>query len=634
MLSYETTIPFKAIKQNINKSDSPIKEVIANALDANADEIYINIYKRHIKTEIGIETEIKYIEVIDNGTGIDINKFEEVFCKYRVSNKKEDKTKYGKRGVGRFVYLKLTNFECSNIEILTKWENKIYKITYSCEENRPINFTLNDCSNTETFDFSTKVLFKNVFIENLNTIEEIENYIIDEIIVYFADVLTNKKIYVNNKQINIKDYLIEKKEDNLTIEDVEFNVLYYFWNNKVKLSADRQKHIQFLDENNQLKGIKPSGKDKILFFSKKYPHTIIVKSKFFNEFENLEEIFVEGDEILNKLLRQIKAKLEEYIIEIYKENITEVTEEYVRYLKNNIANELEYNVYSTLMFPIANKLVQQRRLKEDIKQLIANLIKVLINENPAIFIQNLNLILGYSTEYQYLLHYVEENYGVLKALTEKDKLITKLDFLKRFEEMVYGENSHKIKERTQLHLIVEKNLWIIDERFESFTIENIFSDVSIKTIIKKHFPEILLHNELDNLKIKNINKIPDIVIPLKEENNLFIIELKKPGVKVDDKIIYDVKNKYIDTLDEISRIANRTYKLHAYVISDDKDKRTAPTGNLESMGFYIEPVTWFELINETRERYKRKIGEIELQLKNSKWANLQDFIDSFSKRIK
>ena len=625
MSVFETKITYKAVKNLINKIESPIKEVVANALDANAKNIHIKVYKQEIKENI-MSFEANVIEVLDDGDGIDINDFENIFCSYRDSNKSEDKTKYGKKGKGRYIYLKLTNFSCQNIEIYTKDRKDLYKISYQCEKHHePIKFIINKVNSKDSEDFSTKVVFKNIYIEDINDIEEIKNFIKDEIVVYFADVLSNKNIFVNGTKLNIDDFLIDKKEEEIKIDNLSFFVKYYFWNDRVKLMGDRQKHIQFFDLNDHLKGIKPSGKDKLSFYSKRFPHTVVVKSNFFNDYEDLEELF--DDAILKELTNKIKINLENMIIKIYKSKIDEVTDEYISFLKSDVKNQLEKNVYSTLLFPFANKLINNR-LKDDIKRLITNLIKVLINEDPAVFIQNLNTILGESPENNEIIRYVEENYGVLKTIIERDKLISRLDFLNHFENMVYGEKRKNIKERTQLHLVVEKNLWIFGEEFEKYNIGNIFSDVSIKTIIEKEDDvKVYLSPELKN--IKNINKIPDIVIPLKDKNTIIIIELKKPGVKINDNIIIQIKNKYIKTLKEIDKIFNQNFNLKAIAISDDKTELVSSVGSIDENGYIIKPATWQEVITNTKQRYEKNIGIYAKELKNSKWQSLKEFIEAF-----
>ena len=258
------------------------------------------------------------------------------------------------------------------------------------------------------------------------------------------------------------------------------------------------------------------------------------------------------------------------------------------------------------------------------------MIKVLINEEPSIFIKNLNLILGYNKKHQELIHYVESNYGVLKALIEKDNLLTRLDILKNFEKMVYGKEKKHIKERTQLHLVVENNLWIFGEKFEHFNMGNFYSDIKIKKIIEKHF-KAKIYDDSSLQQIKNINKIPDIVIPLREENTLYIIEHKKPSVKINDKIIFEVKNKYIKTLQDIMRHTSIQYKLYGIAISDDKTADVTSLGNIDEYGYVIKPKTWQEIIQNTKKIYEKRILILQNELKKSKWKDLQDFITYFSK---
>ncbi|WP_317653082.1 hypothetical protein [Campylobacter jejuni] len=40
--------------------------------------------------------------------------------------------------------------------------------------------------------------------------------------------------------------MISKTSENIKLEEQEFNVDYYIWNEKIRLIGDRQKHMLFL----------------------------------------------------------------------------------------------------------------------------------------------------------------------------------------------------------------------------------------------------------------------------------------------------------------------------------------------------------------------------------------------------
>jgi len=646
MSIHETKVTFKTIRNDINNSDSAIREAVANAIDAKSKNIYLYVYKETDKGSLGSMFEYFCLDIADDGDGIPIKQedFEEVFCQYKVSTKKE-KTNYGRKGKGRYTYLTLSKSP-DNVAIYTTKSNKLYRIYFVCKENE--NIKIYNEEFTTQIDtkikqkYNTLIQFKDLSRDKFNIEEEIiESYIDDtknEIISFFADRIASKsiKIYINDELLKIDDYLekpiiikeVKIDEDNL---ELDFQIDYYIWNDKIKLKSDRQKHILFFDENNSLKGIAPSGKNKLAFASFKQNHSIIVKSKYFNEMNFIDDsddyTNILTDKIIKRLRKEITLALEYILLDIYKENIDKVSDEYIKFLKLS-QDEITKKAYHAIMLPFIDKF-GNKNIADDIKSIIANLIDTLIKEAPDSYITNIDNILKLSSKDSEKIRYVEENYGIIKAISEKEKYIKRIDFLNTFDNLVNGKSRAKVKERTMLHHVVDKNLWLIDEVFEDVKYSQIASDIALKTILEDERFYQFNSDELEKIISENdIKKVPDIFIPIEKNNIIYVIELKKPKVKISQKIIGEVMDKYVRTLREINNkysLENKK-KIHAIAISDAKNGTVFSMGNLDAEGIYIEPKTWSEVIQKTRERYNLKIIDLDNKLKNSKWKNLEDFV--------
>lgn len=633
MATYDTKVTLKTITSDINKSDSPIREAVANAIDANSKNIYIKLYEEQDKGSIGGNI-FKYfsLDIADDGDGIPIEdrKFEEAFCQYKVSPKK-DKTNYGRKGKGRYTYLVATNSP-ENVAIFTKSGEQWYKIKFNANEN--IQITKTEIENTPETpinkNFITLVQFKNIDVNKFlsvaeSNLENLLNEIKSEIISFFADRIASEsiKIFINDEFIKINDYLeIPKKTEifNVNIEDldIDFEVDFYIWNEEIKLKSDRQKHILFLDDINNLKGIVPSGKHKLSIASRKQNHTIIVKSKYFDNIDyivNNDDIHhnIFSDKIIEILRKKIALKLEEILFSIYKDHLDEVSEEYIRFLK--ISNdEISNQAYHALLYPIVEKL-SKRRIHDDIKYVIAHLVDSLIKVSPDSYITNIQTILRMSPEDSFKIEYIEKNYGVIKSIAEKQKYIERIDILNRFDEMVNGKNRAKVKERTMLHHVIDKNLWIIDEKFEDISFSDIASDVSLKSILENDKFYSFDNEELDGLvKEYNLKKIPDIFISIEKEKIIYIVELKKPKVKIKQSIINEIMDKYTNVFEKINeRLSeNDRKKIFAIAISDDKTNNVYTVGDIDKNGVQIEPRTWKEVIDNTRKRYSRLLAKLKI----------------------
>lgn len=175
----------------------------------------------------------------------------------------------------------------------------------------------------------------------------------------------------------------------------------------------------------------------------------------------------------------------------------------------------------------------------------------------------------------------DEKVKMFKELLEKSELAevirftselaTKQTFLDFLNEIIYGDIGKHLKERKQLHKIIEKNLWIFGEEYTSTPI--LFSDTRLKNNLDelrdKYFKfqkseEDENFNDITDQKILDItdlffyNEKPII----NNRREIMIVELKAPIVKISQKELDQVdRYKYdIEYLDKFSKLQNR-YKI-------------------------------------------------------------------------
>jgi hypothetical protein len=650
MAIHNTKVTFKTIKSDIYKSDSAIREAVANAIDAESKNVYLSVYEEQIKGSLDSVFKYFCLDIADDGNGIPMeeDEFEKVFCQYKVSTKNE-KTNYGRRGKGRYTYLTATR-DPSNVIIFTKNKTKWYQVKFEANETDNIQITNvkidSKPSTNIKKNFTTLVQLKDLDINKFEldevNIEQLIQEIKAEIISFFADRIASKsiKIYVNNELLKIDSFLERKvftKTFKIPMEELEasFSVDFYIWNESIKLKADRQKHILFLDSHNTLKGIAPSGKNKLSIANQKQNHTIIVKSKYLNDldFMDSEDKYnsLLTDKTIEKLRKHIAIELEYVLFDIYKKHLDKVADDYLSYLTIE-KDQITTQVYHTIMYPFIEKF-GNKKIPSEIKGVIAKLIDTLLKESPDSYLSNIKTILNLSEEESKKIFYIEENYGIIKAIADKEKYIARIDILNNFDEMVNGKKRRKVKERTMLHHVIDKNLWIIDEEFEDITYGDIASDVSLKTILENpDFYQFDSDELIELTKDYNLKKVPDIYIPIHKNNIIYIIELKKPTVKIKQSIVGEIMSKYTDTLQEINQKLpeSERKRLYAIAISDAKTGTVYTVGDLEKDGVRIEPMTWKEVIDKTRERYRQKIKDLDHKIKSSHWMSMEDFIQEWN----
>ncbi|AFI06579.1 hypothetical protein [Helicobacter cetorum] len=83
--------------------------------------------------------------------------------------------------------------------------------------------------------------------------------------------------------------------------------------------------------------------------------------------------------------------------------------------------------------------------------------------------------------------------------------------------------------------------------------------------------------------------MPDIFISFERENLIYVIELKRPSVKINRQIMDEVEDKYVRALTEINgRLEkDKQKKISALVISSEKTQDVVSRGDLGEYGLRL-----------------------------------------------
>ncbi|MCR8686897.1 hypothetical protein [Campylobacter sp. 1569] len=217
--------------------------------------------------------------------------------------------------------------------------------------------------------------------------------------------------------------------------------------------------------------------------------------------------------------------------------------------------------YQILSLPLT---IKQYNINRKNASYFSNSLIGLISDNSYNTLENLDLVFNLEKEEHEVFNYIRENVDFLNLIKKYYTYISRLDFLQHFENLVFNEGKTETKERTELHKIVENNLWLFDEEYLNI---DFFSDQSLKGI----FTEIKLPINTDDEK--ELNKISDIFIPRTKDNELILIELKSPKTKITLSTLHDVFNKYIiKILNSLSKQKSNIKYIRAICISSEKQE--------------------------------------------------------------
>lgn len=206
----------------------------------------------------------------------------------------------------------------------------------------------------------------------------------------------------------------------------------------------------------------------------------------------------------------------------------------------------------------------------------------------------------------------------LTALIATSKEIAdRLEFLKGLEELVLGDLSKHVKERSQLHRILAGQTWVFGEEYALVADDN-----SLTTVLKKHLA-YLDRDELaedvseEVLDAEGSRAIVDLMLArsLSQQRNRrehLVVELKAPKVKVGDEQAQQIK-KYADAVAADPRFNTNDVSWDFIIVAGevtgitDRERRATntPYGQItDADGIRIWVLTWADVLDAAAHRLK------------------------------
>lgn len=616
-------------------------ELINNSLQANAKHIDLEIdYANNISS-----SPIKKICLKDDGHGVAIKDFEQKIFEVGTTSKKDGE------GVGRFSALQLG----SNVTIETvAWDDSLKKfgkvtLPINSEEFKNRNLTTID------FDVTEEILDKKIAPYYLVRIDNLyhgrqgkiakKNQISKELLsenIRFAlfekypyEIFNNEVTFsVNNHPLTKEEFIIEEpvfqKKNYIDIKGDEQEIEFLFFNVNLKINKVKL----FLQVENS--GIK-SVAHEFTYSSDLYSPDlgtwfIYIQSDMFNSdlFKNID--FDElGHEEINKLKNFLKDVINDFFSKRNKrfENFTAQLKAEESYpYKNSVAiSETEEILFNKVAFLVEGEFNLIKK-ESKLKSLIYPLIDAAIKDGN---IQGI---------FDKILKLDKESLGKFHELLEKTELenvihfanhvAKKTEFLNFLHQIVYGEISNHIKERSQLHKIVENELWLFGEGYNN--VPHLWSDRRIGNIFNEIRSQYLVYepteqdDNLIHLEDDGLNDITDLFFTNEKilddgKKEYMIVELKAPKCAISQKELNQI-DRYSFTIENKSSLPETDVKYKLILISSklaDFAKSKMASKNYPKPFLYdkkegkdieVYVMTWSEII----EMNKRKLAYLSQQL--------------------
>lgn len=637
-LKKEVVITEEAIKKLFKvPAIISLSESIWNAIDAKAKNIYIDF----IKDQLGAIQEIK---ITDDGEGIPFDKFEEYFLQYQKSWKREAEGDFhGKNGEGRFKLLAISK----NIEWKTifKTDNEKKEFSIKINKNNPKHFEHSNPVITEE-KFGTQVVLTKLEdkAKELNS-----NATFYDLIAIFALQLKKRndlKIFLDGSELTPDTFILDESSGVLEfkIENDSFNINYTFiaWTKEFKFNDN--KHTYFFDDKDTYITEKPSG-----IQGNFVKHSVFLKSSYFKTFDGLEEL----QNKVGKIRNLYKKELFDFLLQIRQKQTKQIyndftTKTYYPFQSKDGYQSLEEKALREIYDLCAFKLLEEDQKllsarEHSIKLLFKLLKKVVEKEENVgkIISEVLELDETTSSKFVNLL----DSTPLPSIITHLDEVVRKLTFLDVLEELVHDEKyKKKLKERSQLHKIIEKETWIFGNEFENKvgTSDKGFSEVikhhmKINDLSEKEIEQIIFDFNADKKEDHLKRLIPDLYLwhdyklnGNTEVKNL-IVELKAPKVKIGREEYRQIDDQRMALQQNTRYKVENSNKWIFYVISSEIDKNIIEhelSGENKDIAYNKDPnfivycKIWDELIRKAKLSLNKQKEDLQIQIKESKHEEL------------
>ncbi len=613
----------RSIKGSLKEA---IKELIWNACDADAKHIDI-CFEYSTFGEISTVSDI-YVK--DDGHGIDFDCVADYFGKYGRSQKTYSDTSpggrvyHGKLGQGRYKSLTVGN--------LVEWETtyvsrdgslKTYEIKLNSGARMDITVSVEPMM-AEGDKTGTIVHIYGIPEDKDSAITRISEpgEMIPELLETFAPYLmaySDVSIKYNNTSVEPSTQIKKQSEKTICYEADGKNPI------TAKVIAITWKSAQFSK-------IYICGSSGVVYAEQEYtPFKKLSTSVYLlgDHFEQMhrDNTLVMGlaDPAYAYFYEEAKKFAKEFTREQADndaaEEISRIKEEGVYPFDGEPTDEIakaERNVFDVFAVEINKSVPQLKTAHTQTKKLTYRLMKEAINTNPSSIKTILTEVFNLTQEQQDSLAELLTRTHLPQIIDMAKTIGDRLDFIYFLEQIIYNDDlGKKVKERSQFHKILMKELWVFGEKYMLGT-----SDQSLKNVLIEYIRCLGREELIPTISpedVKDLTRIPDIclfqqICPGYEQYENLVIELKRPTLKL-TKTEVDQIQDYAIKVSKHPLFDKEKTKWHFILLGQDIDDYVAELLENSTQGvgnFYntkdgsvaVSVLKWSTIIQDNKFKYE------------------------------
>ncbi|GAB4053589.1 ATP-binding protein [Spirosoma litoris] len=619
-------------------------ELINNSIQADSKNIYITIGQPD-DSEIHYAP-IKYLEIRDDGIGVPLSEFDTKICE--VANQ----SKSGGQGIGRFGALQIgermtvetIGFD-SKLQKHTKVsmilntsdlaDNQLDKIPIRCEEDVLLQpeltyykVRIDDIHHGRHHGKTErKRILSPDFFQPAIRYALFERY---PSLIFNGDV----NFYVNDEKLKrdefVKGIPFIKSTEYQDAKGEDFSVQITFY----EVNSDLNRVQIYLQHDNA--GIQ-SVSHEFVYNSNSYTVDmgtwfIYVESPFLNRVDLFRNI--EYNDLLDKQFTNFKDKVKGVVDDFFRER-NKRFELFKKDFKKDSENPFKVNpalneLHETVLNQIAFAAETEYKLLENNSKIRGLLYELMDRAIRSGQIQDIfNKILKLDNQTVDRFHSLLQKTDLETVIQFSNNVAIKNQFLKFLHNIVFGTVGDVLRERCQLHKIVEQNLWLFGENYSETPV--LWSDKQIGGILDEirdkclnYEPSEADENIIEDLPERSgLNDITDLFFYNDKvldsgKREFMVVELKAPKCKLSQKELNQI-NRYAFTIEKHAALSGENVVYKLILVSTDLteyakselDSRRAAYPNHPFMydlktksGKRIEVyvMTWGEIIESNKRR--------------------------------
>lgn len=627
-------------KQSKAKPVSAVAELIWNALDADATKVIVRL-------EYGQLSSMTKVVVTDNGTGIPFDEAPHLFTRLGGSWKKQGKKTpsknrmlHGSEGRGRFKAFAIGRVAIWKVRYqaapgvvrsydITMIEDDLSKVRITQEAEVPDGAPGVEVELSELHhEFSS--------LEPENAIQELsetfalylKNYR-DASVIYEGVLVDPSSVIESTHSTRLKEISV-----NTTKYPVDLEIIHW------KTLSSRSLYL--CTENGF-----PLSKVPTRFHIGDFLFSTYLKSSYFTELHGQDRLdLAEMDPLLSKCIDEANQAIKGYFRERQAERARSVVEEWKAESiypyegePRTTLEEAERQVFEIVAVTASEYLPDFQAGPPRKRAFDLRMLRAAIEKSPEELQIIMNEVLGLPKRKQEELASLLQEASLSSIISAAKLVGDRLKFLSGLEKILFEKDMKaRLKERSQLHKIIEDNTWLFGEEYNLSV-----SDKGLTAVLEKH-REIIGDEITIDRPVKHISQdrgIIDLMLSRAlrrhraDEVEHLIIELKRPKVVLGNREVVQIEEYAISVANDERFKTVPGIEWTFWLISDDIDTYTAQrmdrNGIINSKNHITVGIkTWGQILAENNARLQFIQEKLEHQVDDdSALAHLQDKYKKF-----